>query len=108
MPHYYIEYVEPKPGVSQARFQEVVGRANEQWAEAHPDDRLVFTIGRTWRLGPRPGPYLTIWEMKDLRTLHEWDEEFRKPAILEQHGEFTEVATIVDAGVYATLGEEVW
>ena len=45
---------------------------------------------------------------EDLRTLHEWDEEFRKPAILEQHGEFTEVATIVDAGVYATLGEEVW
>ena len=36
MPYYYIEYVEPKPGVSQNRFQEVVRRANEQWAEAHP------------------------------------------------------------------------
>lgn len=108
MAYYYIEYVEPKPGVSQERFQQVVKRANDEWAEAHPNDRLLFTIGRTWRLGPRPGIYMTVWEIADLRTLQEWDEEFRKPEIIRQHGEFTDVATIVDAGLYATLGQEIW
>ena len=51
--HYYVEFVEPKPGVSQKRFQEVVAMASDRSAAAHPEDELVLNIGRTWRLGPR-------------------------------------------------------
>lgn len=61
---YYIEFVEPKPGVTQEQFQQVVSASNERWARDHPDDELVLLIGRTWRLGPKP-PYLAIWRIKD-------------------------------------------
>jgi hypothetical protein len=106
--HYYIEFVEPKPGVSQKRFQEVVTMASDRWAAAHPEDELVLNIGRTWRLGPRPGVYMTVWRVSDLKVLQRWDDEFQRARIQEEHSEFTEVATIVDAGLYADLGHEVW
>ena len=106
--YYYIEYVEPKPGVSQQRFQEVVTMASNRWAAEHPDDELVLNIGRTWRLGPRPGVYLTVWRVSDLAVLERWESEFRKARIQDEHSEFTEVATSVDAGMYADIGHEVW
>ena len=106
--YYYIEFVEPKPGVSQRRFQEVVAMSSDRWAEQHPDDELVLNIGRTWRLGPRPGTYMTVWRVRDLAILRRWDEEFQTAQIQEEHSEFTDVATIVDAGLYADLGHEVW
>jgi hypothetical protein len=104
---YYIEYIEPRPGVSQEDFQRVVTQSTERWAANHPDDELVVSIGRTWRLGPRP-PYLTIWKIKDLDTVKRWTEEFRTEKILGEHGEFRAVANIVDAGLYEDLGAEVW
>jgi hypothetical protein len=106
--YYYIEFVEPKPGVSQQRFQEVVTMASDRWAAEHPDDELVLNIGRTWRLGPRPGLYLTVWRVSDLAVLERWDREFQKARIQDEHSEFAEVATIVDAGMYADIGREVW
>lgn len=105
--YYYIEFVEPTPGVSQQRFQAIVKMSAERWAREHPEDELVLSIGRTWRLGPKP-TYMTIWKIKDLNALQRWNEEFQKPDIIEKHSEFTEVATIVDAGLYADLGHEVW
>lgn len=104
---YYIEFIEPKPGVSQQRFQEVVEASSARWARDHPDDELVFNIGRTWRLGPRL-PYMTVWRIKDATVLARWDGEFREQQTIENHAEFTEVATIVDAGLYEELGNEVW
>jgi hypothetical protein len=104
---YYIEFVEPKQNVPQQQFQEVVKASNERWAAAHPDDELVLLIGRTWRLGPRPA-YLTIWRIKDASTLTRWTREFQEPEIMGNHLQFRDVATIVDAGLYEDLGEEVW
>jgi hypothetical protein len=103
---YYIEFVERNAGVSQERFQEIVKMSTERWAREHPEDELVLNIGRTWRLGPKP-TYMTIWKIKDLGTLQRWTEEFQTPNIIEKHSEFTEVATIVDAGLYEDLGREV-
>ena len=107
MAHYYIEFLEPKEGVSQEDFQGMVQSAAERWAKEHPEDELVLSIGRTWRLGPRPA-YMTIWRLKDLGALGRWNEEFQKPKIAENHAELTEVATIVEAGLYADVGQEVW
>jgi hypothetical protein len=103
---YYIEFVERNDGVSQGRFQEVVRMSNERWAAAHPDDELVMIIGRTWRLGPKP-TYMVIWKIKDFATFETWNSEFRRQQVLDDHGEFEEVGTIVDAGVYEDLGSEV-
>jgi hypothetical protein len=103
---YYIEFVEKNDGVPQKRFQEVVRMSNERWAATHPGEELVMIIGRTWRLGPKPG-YMVVWRIKDFTTFETWNTEFQKQDILDDHGEFREVATIVDAGVYEDLGSEV-
>jgi hypothetical protein len=49
-----------------------------------------------------------VWRVKDLAVINRWNEEFEDAGILQEHGEFAEVATIVDAGMYADLGNEVW
>jgi len=103
---YYIEFVEKNEGVSQKRFQEVVRASNERWAAEHPGEELVMMIGRTWRLGPKP-TYMVVWRIKDFSTFETWNSEFRKQAILDDHDVFREVGTIVDAGVYEDLGDEV-
>jgi hypothetical protein len=103
---YYIEFLEKHPSVSQQRFQEVVRAVNDRWAAGHPDDELVMIIGRTWRLGPQRG-YMIVWRIKDFSRLDTWNAEFRKQQILENHAELDEVGTIVDAGVYEDLGDEV-
>jgi hypothetical protein len=103
---YYIEFVEKNDGVSQTEFQQVVRASNERWAAEHPDDELVMIIGRTWRLGPPP-TYMVIWKIRDFAAFETWNAEFRKPRILENHGEFRAVGTIVHAGVYEDLGNEV-
>lgn len=103
---YYIEFVERNPGVPQDRFQEVVRRSSEEWAEQHPDDELVLLIGRTWRMGPKP-TYMTIWRVRDFTAFEVWNSEFQKQDVIQHHAAFEEVATIVDAGVYEDLGREV-
>jgi hypothetical protein len=103
---YYIEFVEKNPGVSQERFQEVVRMSNERWEREHPGDELVMMVGRTWRMGPKPS-YMTIWKIKDFTTFQTWNAEFKKQDIQTKHSEFEEVATIVEAGVYEDLGDEV-
>ncbi len=103
---YYIEFVEKNPGVSQERFQQVVRHSSERWAAEHPEDELLLNIGRTWRMGPKP-TYMTVWKIKDFSAFQTWNAEFQKADIRDKHGEFEEVATIVDAGVYEDLGDEV-
>lgn len=103
---YYIEFVERNAAVSQKRFQEVVRMSNERWQREHPEDELVLMIGRTWRMGPKPG-YMVIWRIKDFSTFNRWSAEFSTDETLRKHGEFEEVGTIVDAGVYEDIGLEV-
>ena len=103
---YYIEFIERNPGVPHKHFQERVRMSNERWQREHPEDELVLMIGRTWRMGPKPG-YMVIWRIKDFSTFERWNQEFAKQDILAKHGEFREVGTIVDAGVYEDLGQEV-
>ena len=103
---YCIEFVEPKPGVAQERFQQVVAMSSERWAKNHPDDKSSWNIGE-WRLGPRP-TYMTVWKIKDVTALEKWQKESRAAQIIENHAQFTDVATIVDAGLFEDLGNEVW
>jgi hypothetical protein len=103
---YYIEFVEKNPGIPQKRFQDIVRMSNERWQREHPDDELVLLIGRTWRMGPKP-TYMAIWKIRDFETFETWNREFQRQDTLDKHGEFEEVATIVDGGIYEDLGQEV-
>jgi integrase len=82
---YYIEFVEKNDGVPQRQFQEVVRMSNERWAAAHPGEELVMIIGRTWRMGPKPG-YMVVWRIKDFTTFETWNAEFQKQHILDGLG----------------------
>jgi len=103
---YFVEFLEPRPGVDLERFQQVVRRFTEEWAREHPQDELVLNIGRTWWLGPAPA-YITVWRVEGAATLDRWRGEI---AALEPgglHEEFAEVATIVHTGLYEDIGDEI-
>jgi hypothetical protein len=103
---YFVEFLEPKSGVELERFQRVVAQYARRWAADHPEDELVMNVGRTWWLGPTPA-YLTVWKVSDVSTLNRWGREVGVPGAHELHREFAEVATIVQAGLYEDIGEEM-
>ncbi len=103
---YYIEFFERRPGVSHARFQEVIWACTDRWSNEHPNDRPVLCIGRTRHLGPEPGN-LIVWKIEGWNTFEKWTAEFRTEQGLANHSEFQAVATIVDAGVYDDVGKEI-
>ena len=103
---YYIEFFERRPEVPHDRFQEVIQACTARWASEHPDDRPILCIGRTWRLGPRPGN-LVVWKIDGWETFERWTAEFRTERGLANHSEFQSVATIVEAGVYDEIGSEI-
>lgn len=104
---YYLEFIAPKPGVTQQDFQDTVRSTIDRWGAEHPEDEFVLCIGRTWRLGPQL-PYILVWKIADARRLQDWDTEFRSRDIPADYGPFFEVASIVDAGLYEDLGQELW
>lgn len=50
---------------------------------------------------------MVVWKIKDFSTFQRWTNEFGESETLRKHGEFEEVGTIVDAGIYEDLGHEV-
>src|SRR4051812_20228927 len=81
--------------------------ASERWAAAHPDDELILNIGRTWRLGPRPGVYMTVWRVRARPVRGRGTAGSQRGWTQGEQGESRGVATIVDAGLYAVLGPGV-
>jgi hypothetical protein len=103
---YFIEFIEPKPDVSLERFRDVVKAHVDRWAGEHPEDELVLNVGRTWWLGPQPA-YITAWRIGGVATLAAWQAALAQPEAGEHHDEFSQVATIVHAGLYEDLGAEM-
>ena len=103
---YFIEFIEPRPGVPLERFRDVVKTHVERWAREHPEDELVLNVGRTWWLGPEPA-YITAWRIGGVDTLARWQQAISEPDAGEHHDEFSVVARIVQAGLYEDLGEEL-
>lgn len=105
---YYIEYITRNAGVSLERFQSVVRQACEEWNALFPDDQLdlVLLAARTQWLGPEP-PYIMIWRMPSMACIDDWVSAAAKAGPSRILREYEEVATTVQAGVYADLGEEV-
>ena len=104
----YIEYISRRPGVSLEVFHEVAGRGQTRWEAEYSEDRLILTLGRTWRLGPEP-EYLHIWYNPGagLERLDDWERIFRSGAVASFEEPFRLAARIDVAGCYEPLLEPV-
>ena len=105
---YYIEYIKRNDGVSLERFQSVVRKACEEWSALFPDDELdLFLLAaRTQWLGPEP-PYIMIWRMPNVACIDDWVSAASNAEPSRILREYQDVATTVQAGLYADLGHEV-
>jgi hypothetical protein len=95
----------PEPFESQlARFHRAVLAGQSGWESSWSEDQMIFSMGRTWRLGPEP-EYLTVWHSPaaGLKRIDDWDEVFRSGKADEIDKPFRELARIDRAGCYDAL-----
>jgi hypothetical protein len=104
----YVEYISRRPGVALSTFHEVAGRGQTQWEAEYGADRLILTLGRTWRIGPEP-EYLHIWynATAGLERIDEWERIFTSGAVDSFEEPFRLAARIDAAGCYEPLLEPV-
>lgn len=121
----YIEFTSrrPQPGLRETergtlaletfesqlqRFHRAVLAGQSGWESSWSEDRLILSVGRTWRLGPEP-EYMTVWHAPTagLARLDEWDKVFRSGAADELEKPFRELAWIERAGCYEALLEPI-
>jgi|SRR5688572_7062390 len=116
----YIEFTSrrPQPGIREdrgalalesfesqlQRFHRAVLAGVSGWEGSWSEDQMIFSVGRTWRLGPEP-EYLTAWytPTAGLGRIDEWDKVFRSGKADEIEIPFREVARIERAGCYEPL-----
>jgi hypothetical protein len=86
------------------RFHRAVLAGQSGWENSWSEDRLILSIGRTWRLGPEP-EYLTVWQTPsaDFARLDDWDRVFRSGEADDVERPFRELARIERAGCYEAL-----
>lgn len=86
------------------RFHRAVLAEQSGWESGWPDDRMILSIGRTWRLGPEP-EYLTVWHSPGagLGRLGDWDKAIRSGEAGEIEKPFRQLARIDRAGCYESL-----
>jgi hypothetical protein len=86
------------------RFHRAVRAGTSGWEGSWSEDRLILSVGRTWRLGPEP-EYITVWQTPgaDFGRIDEWDAVFRSGEADDVEKPFREVARIDRAGCYDAL-----
>jgi hypothetical protein len=80
---YYIQFIRPKPGVSEERLQEVLAATGNEWEKAYPEDEQVLFLKRLWRLGEYE--YIKIWRIQDMARLDEWSSLSATDAEAAEH-----------------------
>lgn len=87
------------------RFHRGVLAGQSGWEGSWSEDRMLLSVGRTWRLGPEP-EYMTAWQTPTgFARIDEWDKVFREGSADEIEKPFREVARIDRAGCYEALLE---
>lgn len=101
----YVEYFNRRPGVDLETFRSKAAQGQEGWAGGY-EDRLILSVGRTWRLGPDP-EYMSVWHTPGagLERLDAWDRIFRHGEADHLEEAFFQVARIDVAGCYTPLIE---
>jgi hypothetical protein len=86
------------------RFHRAVLAGQSGWEGSWSDDRMILSLGRTWRLGPEP-EYMTVWHTPaaGLGRLDAWDKLFRSGEADALDKPFRELARIDRAGCYEAL-----
>ncbi|HLZ09702.1 MAG TPA: hypothetical protein VKT80_14020 [Chloroflexota bacterium] len=104
----YVEYISRRPGVTLADFHAAVETGQEGWDATYQEDHLIWSAGRTWRLGPAP-EYLGVWYSPhaDFERIDDWERIFRGGEAEIHENVFRKVATIEAAGCYRPLREPV-
>jgi hypothetical protein len=104
----YVEYLSRRPGVDLGEFHRVVIEAQEAWDAGYGEDRLVWSAGRTWRLGPEP-EYVHVWHSpgQGLERLDGWERVFRGGEAERHERTVGRVSRIDRAGCYTALLEPV-
>jgi hypothetical protein len=88
------------------RFHRGVRAGQSGWEGSWSEDRMLLSVGRTWRLGPEP-EYMTAWQTptEGFERIDEWDTVFRSGEADDLEKPFREVARIDRAGCYDALLE---
>lgn len=88
------------------RFHRGVLAGQSGWEGSWAEDRMLLSVGRTWRLGPEP-EYMTAWQTPTdgFERIDAWDKVFRSGAADGLEKPFREVARIDRAGCYDALLE---
>jgi hypothetical protein len=102
----FIEYISRRPGVSLEAFHAVASQA--EWADAYSEDKLLLSVGRTWRLGLEP-EYVAVWYSpgRGLDRLDDWERVFKAGEADSFEGPFMLAARIDQAGCYEPMREPV-
>src|SRR5918912_4470699 len=104
----YVEYISRLAGVHVHEFHAALNEAQAGWAAAHPEDVLLWSAGRTWRLGPEP-EYVGVWYTPDagIDRLDAWDRIFRSGTADHHERPARQVSRIDVAGCYTALRQPV-
>lgn len=104
----YVEYISRRPGVGIKEFHAAVIAAQTGWDTTYAEDQLLWSAGRTWRLGPEP-EYIHVWYSpgSGLERIDAWDRIFRSGEAHHQEGPAFQVMRIDRAGCYQPLREPV-
>jgi hypothetical protein len=73
----YVEFISREPGIPREIFRYIADQSSS-WVQADRDQYLG-QLGRTMRIGPHPA-YLTIFRVRDLARLEEWEDYFHSDA----------------------------
>jgi hypothetical protein len=100
----YVEFISRNAGVEIGEFHLGVKAGQEGWAEAHPEDQLIWCAARTWRLGPEP-EYVAVWHTPQagFERIDEWEEIFRSGTANHFERPARAVSRIDRAGCYRPL-----
>jgi hypothetical protein len=81
----YVEFIERETGIPREIFR-YIGDQSTSWVQAD-QDQYLGQLGRTMRLGPHPA-YLTLFRVKGLHRIDEWESYFRSDAYHGNHRSF--------------------
>lgn len=104
----YVELISRQPAASLRAFHTVIGGGQADWVSEHPEDVMVASTGRAWRLGPEPA-YLYAWWMPahGLERIDDWEQTFGS-GVTDAFEESFQLAGRIDrAGCYEPLEEPV-
>jgi hypothetical protein len=89
-------------------FHAAMTQGQEGWDATYTEDQLLWSAGRTWRLGPEP-EYLGVWYSPGFgfERIDDWDRIFRSGHADVHENKVRRAARLDAAGCYDALRDPV-